>query len=68
MQIDWIDIPSGLRERYQYYTQAKIEKLKSQGLSSPQWSLERGIGDYLKITYSILTPTFKSHGRALWNI
>lgn len=48
MQIDWIDIPSGLRERYQYYTQAKIEKLKSQGLSSPQWSLERGIGDYLK--------------------
>ena len=45
--IDWIDIPEGLRQRYQYYTKADISKLKSQGLSNPQWPLEKGVEDYL---------------------
>lgn len=47
LKIDWIDIPEGLRERYQYYTKADISKLKAQGLSDPQWPLEKGIEDYL---------------------
>ncbi|MCH2535484.1 MAG: ADP-glyceromanno-heptose 6-epimerase [Bdellovibrionales bacterium] len=45
--IDWIDIPEGLRQRYQYYTKADISKLESQGLSDPQWPLEKGVEDYL---------------------
>lgn len=48
INIEWIDIPEGLRQRYQYYTKADISKLKSQGLSDPQWPLEIGTKDYLK--------------------
>ncbi len=45
--IDWIDIPENIRNQYQYYTQAKMDKLLSQNLSAPQWPLEKGIADYL---------------------
>ncbi|MCB0420224.1 MAG: ADP-glyceromanno-heptose 6-epimerase [Bdellovibrionales bacterium] len=48
LKIDWIDIPSHLREQYQYYTKADISKLTKQGLSTPQWPLEKGIADYVK--------------------
>ena len=48
MEIEWIDIPENIRNQYQYYTKADIGKLKSQGLSEPQWPLEKGITDYLQ--------------------
>jgi ADP-L-glycero-D-manno-heptose 6-epimerase len=47
MKIDWIEIPEVLRARYQYYTQAKIDRLLALGLSKPQWPLERGVEDYV---------------------
>lgn len=48
MNIKWIDIPSNIRDQYQYYTEAKMEALFSQGLSRPQWPIEEGIPDYIK--------------------
>lgn len=48
LDIDWIDIPSHLKEQYQYYTKADIAKLQEQGLSQPQWPLEDGVTDYVK--------------------
>ncbi len=48
INIDWIDIPTDIRERYQYYTKANINKLKNQGISAPQWPLEKSIEDYIK--------------------
>jgi len=48
MQIDWIDIPENVREHYQYYTEAKMDKLLAQKLSAPAWSLEAGVEDYIK--------------------
>lgn len=47
MQIKWIEIPEVIRDRYQYYTQAKIDRLMALGLSKPEWSLERGVDDYV---------------------
>jgi ADP-L-glycero-D-manno-heptose 6-epimerase len=47
-QIDWIEIPEVLRDRYQYFTEAKIDRLQRIGLSAPKWSLEDGIDDYVK--------------------
>lgn len=47
MKIDWIEIPQNLREKYQYFTEAKMDKLMSLGLSKPQWPLEKGIKDYV---------------------
>ena len=48
LDIDWIEIPESIRDQYQYFTKANMNKLTSQGLSQPQWSLEKGISDYVK--------------------
>lgn len=47
MKIDWIDIPVEMRPRYQYFTEAKMDRLFSLGVSRPQWTLEKGIADYV---------------------
>jgi len=48
MKIDWIEIPQNLRDKYQYYTEAKMDKLMSLNLSKPQWPLEKGVADYVQ--------------------
>jgi ADP-L-glycero-D-manno-heptose 6-epimerase len=42
-QIDFIDTPAEIRERYQYFTQAKMDRLRSEGYRAPFTPLERGI-------------------------
>lgn len=48
MNIEWMDIPEDIRPRYQYFTEAKMERFLSQGFSQPQWRLEDGIADYIQ--------------------
>jgi len=45
--IDWIDTPEAIRERYQYFTQARVERLRQAGFAAPFTSLERGVRLYL---------------------
>jgi ADP-L-glycero-D-manno-heptose 6-epimerase len=45
--IDFIDMPRGLAERYQYFTEAKMEKLASAGFREPFHSLEEGVDKYV---------------------
>lgn len=45
--VDYIDIPEEMRPRYQYFTEAKMTRLMSLGLSRPEWSLEKGVSDYV---------------------
>ena len=47
LDIEWIDMPTELNERYQYFTEAKMKKLFSQGIPSPKWSLEEGVENYI---------------------
>jgi ADP-L-glycero-D-manno-heptose 6-epimerase len=47
-KIEWIDMPESIRNQYQYFTEAKLDKLMKLGLSAPQWPLEEAIEDYLK--------------------
>ena len=47
-QIDWIEVPENIRNQYQYFTEAKMERFKSLGLSPVKWSLEDGVADYVK--------------------
>ncbi len=46
-QIEWIDIPIDIRDKYQYFTEAKMEKLRSIGYSKPFTSLQDGVKDYV---------------------
>jgi ADP-L-glycero-D-manno-heptose 6-epimerase len=48
VSIDWIDVPAHIRNQYQYFTLAKMDKLLAQPISKPQWPLEKGVADYVK--------------------
>lgn len=46
--IRFIEMPSDLKNKYQYFTQAKIDKLRSIGYDKPFYELEDAIDDYIK--------------------
>lgn len=47
-KIDFIDTPIDIRDKYQYFTEANMTKLKSIGYSKPFHTLEGGIKDYVQ--------------------
>lgn len=46
--IEYIDMPEDIRDKYQYFTQAKMDKLLNAGYAKPFWSLEQGVEDYVR--------------------
>lgn len=46
--IGFVDTPEDIRDKYQYFTEAKMGKLRDAGYESPFTSLEDGIADYVK--------------------
>jgi len=46
--IVYVDMPEQLRGKYQYFTEAKIDKLNAAGYSRPISSLEEGVVDYVR--------------------
>jgi len=46
--IEFIDTPEDIRDKYQYYTQAEMDKLRSIGYEKEFTSLEEGVEDYVK--------------------
>lgn len=46
--IEYIDMPEHLRDRYQYYTKAEMDKLKGFGYEQESMSLNDGIKDYIQ--------------------
>jgi ADP-L-glycero-D-manno-heptose 6-epimerase len=51
--ISFIDTPLDIRDKYQYFTQANMQKLRSVGYDVPFFSLEDAIDDYVKSYLSI---------------
>jgi ADP-L-glycero-D-manno-heptose 6-epimerase len=50
--INYIDIPIKIRNKYQYFTEAKIDKLRNVGYDKPFHELEDGIAEYItKLKY-----------------
>ncbi len=47
-KIEFFDMPQELRDRYQYFTEAKMEKLRQTGFNKKFHSLEEGITDYVQ--------------------
>lgn len=46
--ISFIDTPEDIRDKYQYFTEARMMKLKEIGFSQEFTSLEEGVSDYVK--------------------
>jgi len=47
LRVDWTDTPSELRAHYQYFTEAKMERLREAGYTEPFASVEEGVRDYV---------------------
>ncbi len=46
--IQFIDMPIDIRDKYQYFTEASMKKLRNAGYAEPFFSLEEGVYDYVK--------------------
>ena len=53
-QIEFIEMPESIRGHYQYFTEANMKRMLERGMTPPQWTLEKGIHDY--ITQYLLKP------------
>lgn len=47
-ELRFIDTPEAIREKYQYFTQADMSKLRAAGYERPFTSLEDGVRDYVQ--------------------
>ena len=41
-------MPEVIRDKYQYFTHANIEKLKETGYQGPKYTLEQAVTDYVQ--------------------
>ena len=48
VSISFVPTPEDIREKYQYFTEANMEKIRSIGYSLDFYSLEEGVEDYVK--------------------
>ena len=46
--IEFIDMPIDIRDKYQYFTEANMQKLKDAGYTDSFYSLEEGVNDYVR--------------------
>ena len=47
-QIDYVDTPAAIRDKYQYFTEARMDRIKAVGYTRPPTSLEEGVQDYVQ--------------------
>ncbi len=47
-KIQFVDMPDDIRSTYQYFTEAKMTKLRSVGYMEEFYSLEKGVDDYVR--------------------
>ncbi len=48
VNIEYIDIPEDIRDKYQYFTEAKMQKLRKVGYDKEFYTLEQGVKDYVQ--------------------
>ena len=46
--IEYIDTPTDIRDKYQYFTEADMHKLRTAGYKEEFYSLEKGVKDYVQ--------------------
>jgi ADP-L-glycero-D-manno-heptose 6-epimerase len=47
-KIDYVDMPLTIRDKYQYFTEATLDKLQKAGYTKPFTTLENGVTDFVK--------------------
>ena len=47
-EIEYIDMPTNIRDKYQYYTEASVKKIVKSGFDKSLYSIEDGIKEYVE--------------------
>ena len=47
-RIEYFEMPETLRDKYQYFTEARMDRLRSVGYTAAFTSLEEGVRDYVQ--------------------
>jgi ADP-L-glycero-D-manno-heptose 6-epimerase len=47
LNIEYINLPKHLKDKYQYFTEARLEKIKNAGYNKTVTFLEKGINEYV---------------------
>jgi ADP-L-glycero-D-manno-heptose 6-epimerase len=47
-EIDYVDMPESIRDKYQYFTQASLQRIRSIDFATPFSSLEESVADYVQ--------------------
>jgi ADP-L-glycero-D-manno-heptose 6-epimerase len=47
-RIEYIEMPEAIRDKYQYFTEAKMDRLRASGYDAPFTELEDAVADYVK--------------------
>jgi len=47
-KIEFIEMPEGIRDKYQYFTRADISRLRAAGYKDKITSLENAVTDYVR--------------------
>jgi len=48
VRVEYVDTPAALRAHYQYFTEARMQRLRAAGYERPFTSLEEGVRDYVQ--------------------
>jgi ADP-L-glycero-D-manno-heptose 6-epimerase len=46
--VAFIDTPVDIRDKYQYFTEARMDKIRNAGYTAPFLTLEEGVDDYVR--------------------
>ena len=47
-RIEFVDTPPEIRDKYQYFTEARMDRLRAAGYTTPPTTLEDGVRDYVQ--------------------
>jgi ADP-L-glycero-D-manno-heptose 6-epimerase len=55
-RLEFVDTPVEIRDKYQYFTEAKMERLRAAGYALPMTTLEEGVRQYVQTYLSASDP------------
>ena len=56
LDVNWVDTPPEIRDKYQYFTQADMTKLRHAGYAKPFAPVEDGVAEYVTRFLSARDP------------
>ena len=56
LEVHWVDIPVEIRDRYQYFTEADVGRLREAGYQRPFRAVREGVADFVELHLATSDP------------